>query len=572
MKDLRQMLKPAGSSWGVLALGLALACLAASANFALLLLSGWLLAGAAVAGSAGIAAQNLFNFFLPASGVRFFATLRILSRYAERLITHAGALRLISQVRVQTLQRLIPRSSLLLGTGRSGDLLNRLVADTEKLGQCWTDGLLPWTTALLSGLLSVAVVAFFSPAMGLVLLLALVLATLPIPLVSYWRSAAPERTLNRIEERLRGDSVEALRMMEDVRLGGAKDFFYQRLAAAQSSLSANYWRKALIGALAEQGLALLVLLSLLAVLLLGARGLASGQLSSAQLPMLVLGCLGALAPTMPLARAAQALAATKAAGERIRSLTQVPVPVPLPRGAGPIPANPAAGLALRDIHLSYPGSGRKILRGLSLRVAAGERLGIVGPSGSGKSSLLRMLARLIDFQEGGGRLAGVDLKALDTQALSAWVGVLAQDFHLFQGSIRHNLALACPGVDDGALWEALGMVQLDGEIRGMGQGLDSFAGSLSGGQARRLAIAQLILRRPHFLLLDEPTESLPPALGEALLQDLLAVLPQATVICISHRQEPLRFMDRVLRMDGGRLVAAGSRGPGFPTFSAYQEG
>ncbi|MCW2264181.1 ABC-type transport system involved in cytochrome bd biosynthesis fused ATPase/permease subunit [Gluconobacter cerinus] len=212
---------------------------------------------------------------------------------------------------------------------------------------------------------------------------------------------------------------------------------------------------------------------------------------------------------------------------------------------------------MQDVHFGYAGSRKAVLEGCSLSIHAGERVGIVGPSGAGKSSLIRLLLRLEEYQSGSIHWGGTNLKQLDTQALSTQISVLSQDFHLFQGSVRRNLLLARPDATDEEMWAALSSACLVDEVRLMENGLDTLVGEhgmrLSGGQARRLAVAQVILRRPRWVILDEPTEGLPPEKGRDLIASLLAALPLATVLCITHGPELLEFMERVLRLEDGRL-------------------
>ena len=150
-------------------LGLTLAIIAALANFGLLFLSGWLLASAAVAGLAGLAARDAFNMFLPAAGVRFLATARILARYGERVVTHDVTLRRIGQVRTWSFARLVALPPQLLARHRSGEQLFRFVTDTERAGNVWLDVRVPRVTAAVCGVTRVALTTFFVPLAGLVL-------------------------------------------------------------------------------------------------------------------------------------------------------------------------------------------------------------------------------------------------------------------------------------------------------------------------------------------------------------------------------------------------------------------
>lgn len=555
MSDLSRLLRHTRPVKGMLWLGFILACLASLANFGLLFLSGWLLAGAAAAGLGGIATQNLFNLFMPAAGVRFFATVRILARYAERLVTHDAALRVVSVLRGWSFEHLIPRSPLLETRHRSGDILARFVGDTDRMGQFPLDALLPFGVAAVCSTISVLIMALFSVPVALLMALTLFLTGAVAPFLAGKPVDRIMQAYAKAADALRADSVETVQALGDIAFCGATERTLKRLEAYQTSLSAGQYRLAAITHAARQGVAFIGMLTAVGVIGLAANALQHHRLSAAELPMLALGCLAAFEQVSGLIPARQALGRAMLSARRVFALCDMPPPVPQPEHTPPLPLTP--DLTMQDVTLAYPGSHVPVLHGLSLSVQAGERVGIIGPSGEGKSSLGRLLMRLAEYQRGSVCFGGVDLRALSTQTLSGRVGVLSQTFHLQQGSIRHNLRIACPDADENEMWAALQAAHLDTEIRAMTKGLDTHVGEhgvcLSGGQARRLAVAQIILRRPAWLLLDEPTEGLTPEAGQALIGSLLMALPAATVLCITHRPEPLTFMNRVLRLENGQL-------------------
>jgi ATP-binding cassette subfamily C protein len=215
-------------------------------------------------------------------------------------------------------------------------------------------------------------------------------------------------------------------------------------------------------------------------------------------------------------------------------------------------------LRLTDVGFRHE-EGEFALAGVTLDVSAGEWIGIAGPSGGGKTSLVDIVAALFEPQAG---VATVDGEALAGARLAAWRAGLAyvgQNEMTFDDSIRHNLTAGTVGVvEEERLWAALETVGLAARIRSVG--LDTQAGdrgsALSGGERQRLAIARALLRRPNIIILDEATNALDADAEEQVLRGLQALKPRPAVLLIAHRDRPLQLCDRIIRIEDGRQVAA----------------
>ncbi|WP_018980555.1 thiol reductant ABC exporter subunit CydC [Saccharibacter floricola] len=540
---------------GVLFAGCVLSCLASLASFGLLFLSGWLLAGAAAAGIGGIVAQNMFNITLPAAGVRFFATVRIVARYGERLITHDAALRVTGKLRVWSFKTLAPRSESLATQARSGDVLSRFVHDTEQLGQFPLDVGLPVGTALVGALVAVGVTSLFNPASGLVLAIGLSVGGLALPWLIGVLTDPLSQKQRENTARLHADMLETLQGMADILANGAAQRCMGRLHQRQTTVNRLILGQAWRSHIVRQLLPILTMLCVLGVLFCASEALQAGHLTTAQLPMLAMGVLAAFEMIAPLMEARLAYERFVQAAQRAGALCALPIATPEPSTPVALPQH--APLALRHVQLSL--GGHKVLNDVTFSLAPGERCAITGPSGAGKSTISRLIMRLIDPDHGSVTLGDKPLNHFTTEQLSHEIGMLSQTPHLFQGSVRRNLLMADPQATEAQMIAALHIVDLHEEVNAMPQGLDTLCGEhgtrLSGGQMRRLALAQIVLRRPSFLVLDEPTESLPPSMGTHIIDNVLAALPQAGVLCITHRPEPLPFMNRVFRLHNGALIA-----------------
>src|SRR5271167_33583 len=218
-------------------------------------------------------------------------------------------------------------------------------------------------------------------------------------------------------------------------------------------------------------------------------------------------------------------------------------------------------IAFEDVWFAYPGGRGAAHDGLSFTVAAGEKIGIVGPSGSGKSSIARLLLRLFDPQRGTVKIGGRDLKTLDPEAVRRMIAVVHQDTYLFHGTVEENLRLGKPDADRQELEAAARDANAHEFIMALPQGYATMIGErgimLSGGQRQRLAIARALLRDAPILILDEALSSV-DAENEAVIQQAIDRLSAGrTTLILAHRLSSVIGADRILVLDKGRIIETG---------------
>jgi ABC-type multidrug transport system fused ATPase/permease subunit len=225
---------------------------------------------------------------------------------------------------------------------------------------------------------------------------------------------------------------------------------------------------------------------------------------------------------------------------------------------------PPGPLAIELDHVSFGyAEGVPVLRDVSVRLEPGRVLGVVGRTGSGKTTLTRLLPRFHDPNTGTVRLGGIDLRDVRISAVRRRIGVVSQDVHLFHASLRDNLTLFDDSVPDGRIRDVLDDVGLTAWWRGLPDGIDTIIGSgasgLSAGQSQVLACARILLHDPDLVILDEASSRLDPATERLVHTALGRLLEGRTGIIVAHRLETLAYVDDILVLEDGRVLEHGSR-------------
>ncbi|MGG8095930.1 cysteine/glutathione ABC transporter ATP-binding protein/permease CydC [Klebsiella aerogenes] len=539
----------------LLTLGVVLAIVTLLASIGLLTLSGWFLSASAVVGVAGIYS---FNYMLPAAGVRGAAIIRTAGRYFERLVSHDATFRVLQHLRVATFSKLLPLSPAGLARFRQGELLNRIVADVDTLDHLYLRVISP----LVGALVVILVVTIGLSVLDVTLALTLggiMLATLLLLPPLFYRAGKPTgEQITQLRGQYRQQLTSWLQGQAELMLFNASDRYRKQMEKTEQRWQEAQRRQAELTALSQALMLLIGGIAVIAMLWMASEGVGGNSQPGALIALFVFCALAAFEALAPVTGAFQHLGQVIASARRITQITEQQPEVTFSQQA-PQSFSQVA-LTLNEVTFSYPQQSAPALKDISLQVAAGEHIAILGRTGCGKSTLLQLLTRAWDPANGQIQLNGQPLSELSETTLRQAMSVVPQRVHLFSATLRDNLLLAAPQVSDARLADILARVGLEKLLED--SGLNSWLGEggrqLSGGELRRLAIARALLHDAPLMLLDEPTEGLDATTESQILDLLNEVMRDKTVLMVTHRLRGLARFNQIIVMDNGQIIEQGS--------------
>ncbi|WP_106124914.1 ABC transporter ATP-binding protein [Pseudosporangium ferrugineum] len=443
---------------------------------------------------------------------------------------------------------------------RTGDLLSRVGADTTLLRAVVTSGLLEIVTGVVMVTGATIAMAVLDP-----LLLGVAAAGLAVGMSVAITASRRVRALSqRAQERL-GEMTSAVERsisaVRTIRAAGAEEREARTVGRSAAEAYDAGMRVARLEVLIGPAATAATQGAFLLVLGVGGARAASGAITVGELVAFIMFLFFLVLPLGQALSAYTRLQTGLGALQRIEEILDLPAESAGDVAAVPDAAGAADAVAFEHVSFAYPGGG-EVLHDVSFTVPRGSRVALVGPSGAGKSTTLALIERFYEVSDGTIRVDGTDIRQVPRAGLRAKLGYVEQEAPVLAGTLRDNLLLTAPGADDARLLAALGEVNLGGLVARAPEGLDVQVGEggvlLSGGERQRLAIARALLAGSPILLLDEPTSNL-DARNEAALREAIATASvRRTLVVVAHRLSTVIDSDRIIVLEGGRVVAQGT--------------
>ena len=487
--------------------------------------------------------------------------LQLVGTFFSAVVAARFGLRTVTRLRSRLFAHMLELPALFFADQKAGDLSSRMTSDVGSIQYILTSGLVGFVRAMLT--LTGALVLMFGINLRLtVVVLLLVPATILLVRVFGKRLQRLSRRLYEEAGRITSHVQEAVTGIRSLKVYNNQNHelgrFTERIEAYRSAGMHRAWLSAAL----ESTIQISLWICMIVIVVYGFTLAAQGRTSNGELVSFL---LLAFRVAIPLSSITNLFAAAQGAAAASGRLDVVFAVEPERRPGAPVPPprQGAVALVLEGVSFAYPGSrDTLVLDRLDLELPAGSRLGIVGPSGSGKTTLVGLIMGLFPATRGELRLDGRPYADFELSELRSHMAFVAQDPVLHALSVRDNIRFGLAGPDDDAVVAAAERAGVMTFASDLPDGLDSLCGErgvkLSGGQRQRIALARAFLRDPGILILDEPTSALDAEAEDRIRRTMRELMAGRTTIVISHRFSLVRDLDRILVLQGGRIVEDGN--------------
>ncbi|MBB6553229.1 thiol reductant ABC exporter subunit CydC [Nonomuraea rubra] len=494
-----------------------------------------------------------------------------LTPWLESYLAHVAAFRVLADVRGRVyaaFERLAPGYLL---QRRSGDLGTAAISDVEQLELWFAHTLSPLISAVTVPVAALTALAAFHPALAAALAPALILLAL-LPAWLRKRAAAQGAKLRAELGELNAEAVDTLQGLRELLTSGAGARQLDRLAGHDQRLLdaklAHGRRSGLEHAVTNAA----TTLGLLAVLVTAALLTSAGSLQPALFPVAVVLAATTFAPVIAVTDVARDLNLVIAAGDRIMTILGTPAPV-TDRVTVPPPGPIEPRVRFDDVRFRYAPDLPEAITGVTLDLAPGETLALVGHSGAGKSTCASLLMRMWDVTAGAITIGGHDVRDFPQEDLRRLITLVPQDVYLFNIPLRDNIRLGRPNATDDEVETAARAAHAHDFITALPDGYDTLPGELgarlSGGQRQRIAIARALLKDAPILIMDEAVSNLDAESEQEVAAAMTAARHDRTTLIIAHRLSTIRTADRIIVLDGGGVAETGTHAELIDRDGAY---
>jgi ATP-binding cassette subfamily C protein CydC len=492
-------------------------------------------------------------------GVRFFGISRGVFRYLERYISHEVTFKLLAKLRLwlfKALEPLVPSKKINLN---SGDLLSRSIEDIESLEHIFVRVISPPFIFVAVSVLMFTALSLFSLKYAVIFLVIFIGSATGIPLLTYLLGNKIGKQIVILKSHLKEFTVDYVQGMSELIIYGQTSKWKSEFEEIENKLLHSERKMLLIQSLHEN-LTGLAMNAAVAVLLFSAiPDVNSGALKGVYLAVITIGIMASFEIVFQIPTAFQFLSKSIEAGKRLLEITeQKSNGIEIVDNKDNEIRN--YNLKVCEISFSYGGE-KKVLNKISFEIKENQKIAVVGVSGSGKSTIVNILTKMLNYDQGDIFIGGVSYKKITEEKIRQLISVVPQSVHLFTGTIKENLLIAKDDASDDELYNALEKAQLINFVKSLPDVLDTYIGELgkklSGGESKRLAVARALLRNSPIIFFDEATSHLDTVNEKNILKMIEEISKSKSVLFVTHRLTQMEMFDNIIVLSDGKIIETG---------------
>ncbi|MED2787644.1 thiol reductant ABC exporter subunit CydC [Bacillus thuringiensis] len=540
---------------GRMTLTIFLGLLGVSSGAMLLFISGYLISKSA------LRPENVMAVYVPIVATRAFSIGQAVFHYIERLVGHDVVLRILEKMRTKLYRIVEPQALFFRSRFQTGDMLGVLSEDIEHLQNLYLRTIFPIILALVVYSIFVLVIGAFDLVFAFIVGCMLAIIVFLLPFVSLLLMKKHHVTLKQGRSRLYQQLTDAVFGLSDWQASGRKGEFINEYVKQNDQLLKIEKRVKRWYHIRDSIIQLVVGIVVISMIIWTGNEAASEQIAPTVIAAFVLMTLSVTNALIPIADAIDRIPSYVESTHRLNGVESDSVlhdKMDL-YGDNDYVEPRHVDIELNHVSYSYPDSNEIVLKDVSLQIKAGKKIAILGRSGTGKSTLLKLLTGALSPVNGQVVLNG---ERAHTNLLSKYISVLNQKPHLFDTTIGNNVRIGKPEATDEEIWKALEKAQLASHITSLPDGLQTkmheMGKRFSGGERQRVAFARTLMQETPIIVLDEPTIGLDPKTELSLIETMFSATEEKTVIWITHHLVGIEHVDEVIFLDRGQIVMQGS--------------
>ncbi|EJR48200.1 thiol reductant ABC exporter, CydC subunit [Bacillus cereus VD102] len=532
-----------------------LGLLGVSSGAMLLFISGYLISKSA------LRPENVMAVYVPIVATRAFSIGQAVFHYVERLVGHDVVLRILEKMRTKLYGIVEPQALFFRSRFQTGDMLGVLSEDIEHLQNLYLRTIFPSILALVVYSIFVLVIGTFDVVFALIAACMLAIIVFLLPFISLLLMKKHHVTLKQGRNRLYQQLTDAVFGLSDWQASGRKDEFIDKYVDQNAQLLKTEKRMKRWNHIRDSIIQLVVGIVVISMIIWTGNEAASEQIAPTVIAAFVLMTLSVTNALIPLSDAIDRIPSYVESAHRLNQVEGNGIlqdEKGLPRDKDYV-APKHIDIELNHVSYSYPDSNEFVLKDVSLQIKAGKKIAILGRSGTGKSTLLKLLTGALSPLQGEVLL---NSEHAHTNLLSKYISVLNQKPHLFDTTIENNVRIGKPEATDEEIWNALEKAQLASHVASLPDRLQTkmheMGKRFSGGERQRVAFARTLMQEAPIIVLDEPTIGLDPKTELSLIETMFSATEEKTVIWITHHLVGMEHVDEVIFLDRGQIVMQGS--------------